>query len=228
MLTIRQLSDELNAAQALIIPKGKFKFKSRKQKTAAVQEVKISSKLELDLVSNGSSDADTLLISNISGKRYEHNEEGNEAKSTDCLIKQCQQAIIVVRSQKSLSTCHVVDCKDCIILILSPISGSLFVDKCNNVSLVVQCQQLRVHTSSHICFYLHVTSNPIIEDCANDEFAPFKLFQEAYSSVCAGKDSVQIVSGENRYEKCDDFRWIKAQASPNWKLLSNDDSRDWK
>lgn len=37
----------------------------------------------------------------------------------------------------------------------------------------IACQQLRVHTSIDVDFYLHVVSKAIIEDCERIRFAPF-------------------------------------------------------
>lgn len=58
-------------------------------------------------------------------------------------------------------------------VLCSPVSSSVFVEDCKHCVFVVACQQLRVHSTVHSQFYLHVTSRAIIEDCKGISIAPY-------------------------------------------------------
>ena len=58
--------------------------------------------------------------------------------------------------------------------------SSLLPDKCACVWCAMVCNvglslQIRIHYATNCQFYLHVLSNPIIEDCSGLQFAPYSL-----------------------------------------------------
>lgn len=77
-----------------------------------------------------------------------------------------------------------------------------------------------MHTSTNMDIYLHVTSEPIIEDCTDMRFASY-LYQEVLPAdqllnlfVAAG-----LRPEKNLFDHVKDFNWLRQQQSPNWRLL---------
>jgi hypothetical protein len=75
--------------------------------------------------------------------------------------------------------------------------------------IVVASRQFRMHESKATDVYLHATGRPIIEDCTTVRFAPLP---ETYL-----KDDDREVT--NQWQKVDDFKWLRAEPSPNWSTL---------
>ncbi|KAK3043955.1 hypothetical protein LTS18_002563, partial [Coniosporium uncinatum] len=76
--------------------------------------------------------------------------------------------------------------------------------------LVVNARQFRMHECRDVDVYLWCNSNPIIEDCEDVRFAPLP---ETYRS--------EVDSGrENCWEKVEDFKWLRAEPSPNWRRIA--------
>lgn len=66
-----------------------------------------------------------------------------------------------------------------------------------------------MHESKECDVYLHASGRPIIEDCSAVRFAPLPdvFLKEADRSV------------PNHWHEVDDFKWLRAEASPNWAVL---------
>lgn len=69
-----------------------------------------------------------------------------------------------------------------------------------------------MHGSKKVDVYLHSASRPIIEDCVGIRFAPMPQALE----------SLAIAQAVNHWDQIDDFKWLKAEASPNFSLLDED------
>ena len=94
-----------------------------------------------------------------------------------------------------------------------------------------------MHHSSNVDVYLYCTSRPIIEDCSGIRFAELP---RAYAKMLgvgdkehgldsdAGADDdggqgEEAGRGENMYSQVDDFKWLKSDPSPNWKVMADED-----
>jgi hypothetical protein len=66
-----------------------------------------------------------------------------------------------------------------------------------------------MHESKACDIYLHAAGRPIIEDCNGVQFAPLPDFHL--------KDADREVT--NQWKEVDDFKWLRAEASPNWNVL---------
>ena len=75
--------------------------------------------------------------------------------------------------------------------------------------------------------YLHVTSEPIIEDCTDMRFAPYP-----YTDILPADQLGQLFSTSNLnpdvnyYDRVKDFNWLRQQKSPNWRLLEPQEIRN--
>jgi len=85
---------------------------------------------------------------------------------------------------------------------------------CDNTNLYIQfCRQLRIHDCSHVSFYIHVASGPIIEGCKE-----MKFYQRDY--ISNGTDAYD--KEDNLYWDVKDFHWLKNLVkSPNFTVISN-------
>ena len=83
-----------------------------------------------------------------------------------------------------------------------------------------------MHTSTNMDIYLHVTSEPIIEDCTDMRFASYP-----YQEVLPADQlhSLFVAAGlgpeKNLFDHVKDFNWLRQQQSPNWRLLEPSEVR---
>ncbi|QUC23168.1 uncharacterized protein UV8b_07409 [Ustilaginoidea virens] len=102
------------------------------------------------------------------------------------------------------------------LVIAGLVDGPVHITGVSNSIIVVIARQVRIHECADVDLYLHCTSHPIIEDCTSMRFAPLP---KSYA--------IKDVSGkENQWDKVDDFKWLKAGQSPNWRALSDAETLD--
>ncbi|KAG8765919.1 hypothetical protein FRC15_006695 [Serendipita sp. 397] len=94
-----------------------------------------------------------------------------------------------------LSAFHARDLKRCIIIVPS-IRGSALIHDCSDCIIAVACHQFRIHTSSHVDVYLHVTSLPVLEKCTAMRFAPYSK-AIASSSIDGLEEVFMTIAGES-------------------------------
>ncbi|CAG7848984.1 SubName: Full=Uncharacterized protein {ECO:0000313/EMBL:CCA67402.1} [Serendipita indica DSM 11827] len=111
----------------------------------------------------------------------------------------------------SIGALHVTGLKQCVVLV-APVQGSALLHECQESVLAIACHQFRIHTSTRVDVYLHVTSTPILEKCTAMRFAPYNL--------PAGAD---LDSEKNRFAEVQDFLWIRSAPSPNWSIMPQED-----
>lgn len=99
------------------------------------------------------------------------------------------------------------------LIVAGRVNGPVHITGVSDSVLVVVARQVRIHECSNVDIYLHCSSHPIIEDCTGMRFAPLP---EAYETE-ADKTT------ENQWDQVDDFKWLKADHSPNWTVLAEDE-----
>ncbi|KAF3484113.1 tubulin-specific chaperone C [Arthroderma uncinatum] len=94
------------------------------------------------------------------------------------------------------------------LLICGKVDGAAHITGIKDSALVVSCQQFRMHDCTNVVVYLSCASNPIIEDCQDIRFS-------------ALPDSYAAQNGKrtDMWSHVEDFKWLKAEQSPNWKIL---------
>lgn len=99
------------------------------------------------------------------------------------------------------------------LLIAPSIDGPAHITGVRDSVLVLGCRQFRMHGSHNVAVYLHCMSRPIIEDCSGIEFAllPGQFVHGKYAET------------RNMYDQIDDFRWLRAEHSPNWRVMQPDE-----
>ncbi|KAF9955875.1 hypothetical protein BGZ70_010083 [Mortierella alpina] len=131
---------------------------------------------------------------------------------TDCTINLVHDILLGAIHIKNLRRCT---------LVVPPVSGSILLHDCEDCTIIGACHQSRMHTSKNLTIYLHVTSEPIIEDCIHMRFAPYPYVDILPEEQLARLFQVaQLDPAKNFYDQVKDFNWLKQQQSPNWRLLA--------
>ncbi|KAI9717370.1 MAG: hypothetical protein M1812_004722 [Candelaria pacifica] len=99
------------------------------------------------------------------------------------------------------------------LLVCGHVNGPTHVTGVENSVIVVACRQFRMHECRGCDVYLLCASRPIIEGCNDIRFAPLP---ELYK-IAAEKPT------ENQWDRVDDFKWLKAEHSPNWSVLPSEE-----
>ncbi|KAI3651653.1 hypothetical protein MP228_002956 [Amoeboaphelidium protococcarum] len=141
-------------------------------------------------------------------------------------VKNCSFAVINLQSiryqPKSLRISNVKSC----LVIAPPVDGPVFVDGVSESLIICHCRQLRVHNSSGVKFIGFSSSSPVIENCTRLTFANCRDFYNHYENqdyVGEGgsdqqNDESQIVGPVNKFYQVQDFGWLQAGQSPNFKI----------
>eukprot|EP00842_Homolaphlyctis_polyrhiza_P001788 jgi/Hompol1/260/HPOL_001149-RA len=189
-----QLKVLTDAAAALNTPRAKFSFKSKKTKpvgdeSAAVAEASGDGSAvaapAADLPEPQTFPPDALVFKDIAGRIITETtlptlvDVNANADATadathiqDAYIYNISRSILDLRGLSALGAVHLKNVSESIVL-LGPIRGSILVESCTRSLLAVICHQCRIHNSHQSKFYLHVNTNPIIEDCSQLGFAPY-------------------------------------------------------
>lgn len=98
------------------------------------------------------------------------------------------------------------------LVVAGKVSGPVHITGVTDGIVVVAARQARIHECHNVDFYLYCNSHPIIEDCSNVRFAPLPA---AYHS--------SDETSTNQWDQVDDFKWLKAEKSPNWSILPEEE-----
>ena len=123
----------------------------------------------------------------------------------DCTVSLC--AVMNGLRIDCLQRCHVY---------AGPVAGSVFVDECTDCVFVIASRQIRIHHTLNTDFYVHPQSGPIIEDCEGLRFAPYGL---TYPHLSDHYSTSGLLRSRNKWNDVKDFKWLRAQHSPNWSEL---------
>ncbi|KAI8627233.1 tubulin-specific chaperone C [Xylariaceae sp. FL1651] len=99
------------------------------------------------------------------------------------------------------------------LIIAGHVAGPVHMTGLEDSVVVVAARQVRIHECRNVSLYLHCTSHPIIEDCSEMKFAPLPSFYAGDSHK----------SEFNQWDQVDDFKWLKSEASPNWRVLAEEE-----
>lgn len=196
---IKQLQEQVQLKKKKVAPKPRFSFK-RSEKSladkAAIQESEVQTQ--------DSHQSQKLRPIQINRSTVIHDKLSEfviveTLECNDVQLININNSIIQLNT-KAISSMHLKQLKDSIILVKQPILGSVLVENCDNVTfMVASCQQYRMHTSKNCRILLNVKSNPIIEDCHGILFGFYN------------------VSDSHLHNQVQDFNWIMNQEkSPNW------------
>lgn len=99
------------------------------------------------------------------------------------------------------------------LIVAGHVAGAAHITGVEDSILVVASRQVRMHDCKNVDVYLHCASRPIIEDCNNIRFSPIPDCH-----MTASEETVP-----NHWDEVDDFKWLKSEHSPNWKILPEEE-----
>ena len=203
---VTTIHENIARVQQVILPKKKFAFGKKKN---AAANTNITEKKE-NTDNKFSKYTGDVIYENKSNETL--NIPKNEIHKKDVLLKNLTNCTVNLKS--TMGTLHCTNCTNCTFFV-GPISGSLFLESCNESVYHVTCQQARIHTTHSATFYIHVTSKAIVEDCKGLKFGIRDQFYEGYED-----DVAEAGLGEtNNWNDVDDFNWLSKDPSPNWSTM---------
>jgi len=101
------------------------------------------------------------------------------------------------------------------LLVCGSVAGPTHITNVHKSVIVLVTRQFRMHECTDCIVYLHVASQPIIEDCSGIQFAELPRAYEP---------STGLSSTPNQYTQVQDFKWHKTEPNPHWSLLAPEDT----
>jgi hypothetical protein len=97
------------------------------------------------------------------------------------------------------------------LILCGQVAGAIHITNVTDSVLVITTRQFRMHGSRNVDVYLHAASRPIVEDCVDVRFAPLPGGFMGEGMDADGR--------ENMWDRIDDFKWLKVEPSPNFRVL---------
>lgn len=107
----------------------------------------------------------------------------------------------------------IINCK----VYIGACASSLLIHGVSNSTFHIALRQARIHNAKDTKFFLHVTSQPIIEHSSGCQFGAFGF---SYPDLARQWEGVGHNANTNRYAEVLDFQWLSKDQSPNWSLIS--------
>ena len=108
-------------------------------------------------------------------------------------------------------------------IITSAVAGSLLLHGATDCVFVVAARQFRLHKSTRCDFFIRTRSHPIIEDCSVFRFAPYPAVGTRLDADLADSDLGPRAASASLWKAVDDFKWHRAQHSPNWREMTDEE-----
>jgi hypothetical protein len=224
---IDELMSEIDQIKLILNPKKKFKFSNRKTENDNDSSVKVNQDIKVKKeVKNFYSEQD-LVIENIKDQRIVQ-EVLNKA---NLFIDDVSNSVIIFKN--SFKSLFIRNFKNSL-LIVPLIGGGTHVTGCDSCEIYISTHQLRIHHCINTSFYIHTSSDPIIEFCSKLIFGDLqsilKLKSESESDDVNVIDIIKKIlsndglnSENNKYANIQDFQWLKNEKSPNFDIVSEID-----
>jgi len=224
-----KFEEERAAAHNKLVPRKKFSFKKKdkKKKSAAASvmaaeadsrhsDAAISATEETPSCTKGN----TQEVHDPERSIVDRNGEtivveGAKLAGGDFFIQNCSDCRILLKGSmgalrmKQVSHCTIVS---------GPVTGGCLIEAAEDCKFYLVAHQMRLHDSYRTDFYLHMRSNPIIEDCSGLRFAPYA---EHYDGLQEELEQTELTPDRcgDMWSHVNDFKWLRQQQSPNWCVL---------
>ncbi|CAM9522613.1 unnamed protein product [Chrysoparadoxa australica] len=213
---VAQLMSVIDSAREKIAPRKKFSFKKRAQKAAPMAGPSAALKAPAPVVAPVGQfigdDSKRIKLEGLKGETISVSQadlpEGCDYKVLGLI--DCTVGILGVTYALRLE-----GLRGCIVY-SGPVSGSIYVENCQDCTVYAAGRQLRIHDSENVDFYVLIKSGPIIEKCHGMRFAPYSL---AYQGMSTHLEAASLADVTNKWHEVHDFGWHKTQHSPNWSQI---------
>nr|CAI5843772.1 unnamed protein product [Callosobruchus analis] len=208
--TLQELTNTAKYLENELLPKKKFSFKNRTKEKDIKKEKEDevdSTVLKSQVCSIISSCGFFNRVNEILGM------PPSDIFRKDISLEKLDKCTVILKGTPStLHLNHLSNCK----VFTGPVSTSIFAENCTNCTLVIACQQLRLHSSQNVQIYLHVTSRAIMEDCKDIDVAPYNWI---YEGMEKDFENAHLEKNINNWRCVGDFNWLNEKHSPNWKEI---------
>ncbi|CAL5224681.1 g7405 [Coccomyxa viridis] len=163
----------------------------------------MSEKTRSSAVAANTADDSTRCISERMHETIQHALEGDGGP---LVIRDLTFCTVCIRGRvEALRMRNLNDCT----VIAGPVHGSAFIEGVESSTVILHCNQARIHRSTDTTFLLRVISNPIIEHSTRLRFGshPGRAQQDCDNGM---------------WRQVQDFGWLRSTPSPNWTVMGNE------
>ena len=227
-----ELREEYERCAAVVTPRARFRFKSRGREARAGASANANATNSVQTEGSPSS-----------GRRCSEGDGGNENENDDGPgVRDRVGQTVVIRDVDESEDFVLERCADCEIVLLgcaralraydlrrcriyvACVAGSAHVENLVDCVVCVAARQLRVHAARRVRFHVRTSSRPIVEDSRDVGFAQLVVpTDDAF--IREMLKSRGLAEDTGAWKNVDDFKWLKASQSPNWRLLEEDEYR---
>ena len=227
-----ELREEYERCAAVVTPRARFRFKSRGREARAGASASANATNSVQTEGSPSS-----------GRRCSEGDGGNENENDDGPgVRDRVGQTVVIRDVDESEDFVLERCADCEIVLLgcaralraydlrrcriyvACVAGSAHVENLVDCVVCVAARQLRVHAARRVRFHVRTSSRPIVEDSRDVGFAQLVVpTDDAF--IREMLKSRGLAEDTGAWKNVDDFKWLKASQSPNWRLLEEDEYR---
>jgi len=226
---INKLNRLMQEKREVLFPKKKFGFKSKQNMTTLEAAIETASTKANKPEQKDSDNIDSFNLLSSCNIR-DLNETNLVKKSAE--INGKDVAIVNIKNS-TIQLCgnptviH-VDNEENSVILSGTVTGSVFINNCQNCQVVVPCHQLRIHETKNTHFYINVVSRAIIENCKNVQFAPYNWSYSHENTASKKLNDPLETSSIVNWQSIDDFNWLKQnEKSPNWSFLDESQWKKW-
>jgi hypothetical protein len=227
-----ELREEYERCAAVVTPRARFRFKSRGREARAnasangaqKEDGPSSERRSSEGGGGGGGDADVNETDDGPGVRDRVGETvviRDVDESDDFVLERCADCeIVLLGCARALRAYDLRRCR----IYVACVAGSAHVENLVDCVVCVAARQLRVHAARRVRFHVRTSSRPIVEDSRDVGFAPLVVptddafVQETLKARGFDQDT-------GAWKNVDDFKWLKASQSPNWRLLEENEYR---
>ncbi|KAF8424111.1 tubulin binding cofactor C-domain-containing protein [Tirmania nivea] len=221
---IKALSDKLSHARKALAPKQKFSFKSKAKPSSST----LSSSNKPTPAPTPSSAPAPITTQNyisIASLTSKYIQPLSFPQSSPVSLSSLNSSFInLFPSSPSSPLPSMLAAKDITtsILFAPHVSGPAHLTSIHNSIVILNCAQFRMHDTHATHVYLLCPSRPIIEDCSGIKFAPLPV-----EWIPGGlREETNMVGRKNMWDQVDDFKWLRAEHSPNWSVMPEGEKVD--
>ncbi|KAH9293952.1 hypothetical protein KI387_040843 [Taxus chinensis] len=216
---IAELNERLDYANSNLLPKKKFSFRNKASKSNPKERDENPNENNKNSINahekNNSFAYDAPGVRNKNGIVVVNNLDAS--RDGDFALSDLVDCKIYLRGRLRAFFIHKLKCCQ---VFAGPVMGSVLIEEAENCVFMLASHQIRIHQTVNTDFYLRVRSRPIVEYASNVRFAPYALF---YRGIDEDLQESDLKDETGMWANVDDFRWLRAVASPNWSILPEDD-----
>uniref|UniRef100_A0A7S2X9A2 C-CAP/cofactor C-like domain-containing protein n=1 Tax=Lotharella oceanica TaxID=641309 RepID=A0A7S2X9A2_9EUKA len=211
---VSSLQQSASKTKSELLPRKRFRFRKRRTKKSKPDQTQASDAKAGDAHSAESSSLVETTMHTIESKNnieLKLKEEDIHHKN----IKFSSLSNSQVWALFPTNTIRLTDLEKTTIIV-GPVSGPVYIERCTDCTFFLPCRQLRVHEVKGCTFYLNVMSKPIIEHCTGVRVGRYNV---AYPTLEEELEKAGFSKGTNCWNQVCDFNWLRDQQSPNWSAL---------